>query len=320
MKTAFRMLVTAVVVLGISCGRNKGGQEKELDSSFSGTIHISVDESFAPIIQEEINAYQAARPGTTIIPHFKPEADCMNDLLNDSARVVIVARKLNAEEEALLKLQNLSPEQLALAKDGISLIVQADNPVSRITLDQVLKIMRGEIKTWNQVDPEGSSEPVQLVFDNAGSSSIRYFAEMVNAKKLSANVFAMKQNAEVLDYVKVHPSALGVIGVNWISNRQDSTVQRFLKTVKVLEVAPADTSKFQGSFSAPYQLYLATGEYPLTRQVYVINREARMGLGTGFVNYMLGQQGQLILLRAGLVPVHAPVRSIEMKTTDEYQQ
>src|SRR5690242_519050 len=75
------------------------GGEEQTDTADTGTIYISADESFKPVIDSEIQVYQARHRGTKIIPLYKPEAACIKDLMVDSIRVVIITRKYSQSEE-----------------------------------------------------------------------------------------------------------------------------------------------------------------------------------------------------------------------------
>jgi phosphate transport system substrate-binding protein len=133
---------------------------------------------------------------------------------------------------------------------------------------------------------------------------------LLKGQKLSSNAFAVKSNPEVIDYVSKHKNALGVLSVNWISDLDDPKVQNFLKEIKVVEVA-----EHEGMTAyRPYQAYIKTKEYPFTRNVYMINRQTRAGLGMGFVSFVAGEKGQLMILKSGLIPAIAPVRMVEINT------
>ena len=84
---------------------------KAYDTPRSGAIHISVDESFEPVINEQIKVYESSYPGTKIMAEYKPEADCFRDLQKDSTRMIIVAKGLTREEskffEAKLSLSHV---------------------------------------------------------------------------------------------------------------------------------------------------------------------------------------------------------------------
>ena len=74
-----------LLIVVLSCTQ-KGKKAKVIlgdDTLTTGTIHISVDETFAPIIDSQIKVFMSQHPDAKIIPHYKPEADCIKDLLND---------------------------------------------------------------------------------------------------------------------------------------------------------------------------------------------------------------------------------------------
>lgn len=87
--------VLAVVVAGVSCSNNRS---QPTDTGTTGTIHISVDEAFKPIVEEQISVFQSAYPKAKIIAHYKPEADCWKDLMNDSIRMVVVTKNITQDE------------------------------------------------------------------------------------------------------------------------------------------------------------------------------------------------------------------------------
>ncbi|MDT9694253.1 hypothetical protein Q5762_39160, partial [Streptomyces sp. P9(2023)] len=80
---------------------------------------ISVDESFKPVIQEQIKVYEASYPGTKIIAAYKPEVECFRDLLKDSTRMIITARGLKENEtkyfESTLSFKSLIVYTLSFA-------------------------------------------------------------------------------------------------------------------------------------------------------------------------------------------------------------
>jgi hypothetical protein len=74
------------------------------------------------------------------------------------------------------------------------------------------------------------------------------------------------------------------------------------------EEFPNELTKFR----KPHQAYIANKLYPLCRSVYMINRQTRAGLGTGFVSFVAGEKGQRMMKLAGLVPATMQVRLIQI--------
>lgn len=93
-----------------------------------------------------------------------------------------------------------------------------------------------------------------------------------------------------MEYVKNKPNAIGIIGVGWISDSNDTTAMSFLNDIRVMSVKNEESSEFTDYYK-PFQAYIALKQYPLTRDVFLINRESRNGLGTGFASFVAGDQG-----------------------------
>lgn len=123
---------------------------------------------------------------------------------------------------------------------------------------------------------------------------------------------ALKTNREVIDYVARTPDAIGIIGVNWLSDRNDSTGLSFSKEVRVMSVSAADKATPSNSYK-PYQAYLYYGDYPLARSIYALLNDPRSALPWGFASFLASDRGQRIILKSGLVPATQPVRVVNVK-------
>jgi phosphate transport system substrate-binding protein len=286
MKILFATVSGMVVVAACNSGSTSTGEEK--DTPTSGTIHISVDETYKPLLDSEIKVFQSLYPKTKIIADYKPEADCFKDLFSDSARMIIVTRELKDEEKEYFQKEKIRPQSLKLATDAIALIVNHANPDSILTMDQVRKIMVGE-----------GDKPWQIVFDNQNSSTVRFIRDSINkGKPLPATTMAAKTNPEVIDYVSKNKNAIGVIGVNWISDTNDSTAIDFTKQVTTVKLRADGYT----DFVQPYQFYIGMKSYPLTRGMFYILKEPYQGLGAGFATFLGGQEGQLLIGKFKLYP------------------
>ena len=152
-----------------------------------------------------------------------------------------------------------------------------------------------------------------ITFDQDNGSNLRYAKENLKLNLENKNLFVSGSNKNVIDYVAKHKDAIGIIGMNWVSDRDDTTMLSFLKKIKVVGVSKYDNPNDESEYFQPYQAYVAQNFYPLTRKLYVISREPRNGLGTGFAAYLAGDKGQRIVLKSGLYPATAPIRLINFK-------
>jgi phosphate transport system substrate-binding protein len=148
---------------------------------------------------------------------------------------------------------------------------------------------------------------VVLVVDKANSSNIKFLIDRLGISgSKSLRVFAAGSNPKVIEYVKLHPNAIGIIGSNWISDGDNPTSLGFIRSVHVMSVAEKDGLD-KSKYIQPFGYNLALKTYPLRREIKIILKESHLGLGTGFVNYVCGEMGQLIVLKAGLIPLTRPI-------------
>ena len=285
--------ILALVVF-VSCSSKKN-EELLFDSPSHGTIHISVDESFKPVIDEQIQMYEISYPGTKIIAHYKPEAECLKDFFSDTLnRTIIITRGLTDKEDRYMHDSlNYFPAWSTVATDAIAVVVNAESYDTLFTLKRLHDQLQGKINR-DQV----------IVFDGLNATStVRFIVDSVlKGEKFDTSVVkAAKTSKEVLDYIAVNKNAIGLVGINWIGNPEVPEQVEMLKKVKIAYVeciVCQDTP-----YVKPMQESILTKRYPLVRGLFYINKENYNGLGTGFVNFLRNERGQLIFKRAYLGPV-----------------
>ncbi len=278
----------------IGCGQPGQGHT---NTTTSGVVTIYSDDSYKPLVDTEVQVYDGIYDKATIHVRYKSEDSLFLDLMHDSTELIVAGRKLTKQEEDYFHSKQLTPEQVQIATDGLAIIVNNNNPDTVFTMDKIRAIFKGD-SAW---DASGTGK-ISVVFDHANSSNSRYIREnLIKGDKFPANCFAVSSNSQVIDYVSKNENAMGVIAVNWISNDHDSTVQGFLNKVKVAYISETkeDTPR------QPYPYYINDGEYPLSRNVYIIKTEPYVGLASGFLSFVTADRGQRIILLEGIVPVYA---------------
>ncbi len=318
MKSSFKINLLLLAFIGsvfsFSCSSDSKKPEYT-DTPTSGDILILVDESYKPLLQVQIDTFMKIYKYANIRVKYLPEADVFNELMkNDSVRLAVVARPLNKDESAYFDGRKIIPRVNKLAIDAVALVTNPDNPDTLITFEQAGKIFSGQTQTWKQLNPNSKLDSIRIVFDNNGSSNSRYLKETYHLNNpLPRNWSATNSNADVIEYVSKNPQALGVVSVNWISDKDDAEVNAFLQKVKVVEVSSADTT-LEKEYYKPYQAYIALKQYPFIRDVLIVIRESRNGLGTGFASFAVGDQGQRLVRLMGMLPATMPIRIIKVNS------
>jgi phosphate transport system substrate-binding protein len=311
-KIMLPLFAVAIILSGCnSCGYDS---KKITETATSGNIKIAVDEAYQLLMDTEIYTFEAFYKYAKITPLNKPEGEAFDLFMKDSVRCIIASRKLTDAEDQQLRNNQFIPKTTKIAYDALVFIVNNDNNDSLLTFNQIKDIFTGKISKWSDINKNSALGNLNVVFDNNKSCNTRYIREKFELKdNFPANCFAVKSNPEVINYVEKNKNAIGIISVNWISDKDDTISNGFLHRIRVVSVGDESNTDGKGEFYKPFQGNIAEGSYPLTREVYMINRETFTGLGTGFVSFVAGEKGQRIILKSGLVPATMPIRLVEIK-------
>jgi phosphate transport system substrate-binding protein len=287
-------------------GCAESGSNGPRETTTSGTIHISVDESFKPVIDSQVQVFESLYPNAHVIVHYKPEAECLKDLNNDSIRMVIVTRGLSREEQKLLKEKlSFNPAFGVIAFDAIAVITNNQSKDTVFSMEDIRSMADGT-----------SGYKYKVLLDGTTSTStVRFVTDSVlRGKKLSSNIVAAKNSEAVIDYVSANNDAIGLIGVSWVGDKNDPQVLSFLERVKV---AAIECRGCDGTYVKPYQANIAGGRYPMVRPLYYILKENYKGVGSGFTNFLIYEKGQLVFQRAYLLPARMHFEVREMNIEEE---
>lgn len=301
------LILMTISLLWMACTeRDKSG--KVLDTITTGEITIAVEEGYKPVIASCIDVFDSIYRTAKINPRYVSEGEAVNALIQDSVQVIIIGRQLTAKETEYFQSRGFTPPTTPIAYDALAIIMHPENRDTVLTVQQVRDILTGKTVSWKEINSKSALGNIQLVFDNPLSGTLRYVRDsVIYGKELSKQASALKTNADVIDYVSKNKSAVGIISANWISDTDDGGVQKFMREIKIADVAKEIGKEGYG----PYQAYIATGDYPYKRTIYIINAQARRnGLGAGFSSY-LAKDGQRIMLKDGLLPANAVTRLIK---------
>lgn len=290
-----RIILAAVsffIVLFFITGCSENLKKSPADTMKTGTIHISVDESFKPVMEEQIRVFERSYPEAHIIAEYKTEADCLKDFYNDTLnRMVIVTRGLTDEEDLyFMDTLKYYPRWNKIANDAITIIVNRSSNDTLFTLDRLRKQLSGKI-----------NREQKIVFDGLNATStVRFVMDSIlKGEKFDTSVVqAVKTSQQVIDYVSKTENAVGFVGISWVGNPEDSAQVKMLNKIKIAYVSCIACDSMP--YVKPMQASILTRRYPLVRGLYYIMKENYNGLGSGFVNFLNQERGQLIFRRAYL--------------------
>ncbi len=316
MRNMFGKLLGVVVGSGLVFHACTSGN---LDNPRQGTINVSADESFRPLVAALTHAYEGIYPDAHFKVSYKPEQEAILSLLRDSSRLAFTSRELKKEEREIISQQEGSLKEQKIAIDGIALITGIANQDSLITLRELEGIFTGKIKDWSQLQGSNHSGPITLVFDHANSSNLDFILKLFSVKDVkSLRLYTSNSNEKVIDFVKENRSAIGFIGVNWISDGEATLSRELSSGLRVMGVSEKENPTSIQDYGQPFQRDLRKGKYPLARFIYIISREGYSGLGGGLMTYIARDVGGLVIEKMGLVPTIPYPRDVEVQTKQNF--
>lgn len=288
-----------------SCKR-KTNKETVHETRTSGNTTILVDETYSRILDDQVMVFESDYPDAKVKSIIGNESEILPKFIKGEVKMIVLSRMLKPAELGFYKQRQSAVYTDRFAIDGLALIVNNSEVDSTITVSETYNIMKGTSKTGRK-----------LVFDNAFSSTIRYFVDLTQIKELpKQGVYTLKTTADVIKYVAENNGYIGVIGVNWLlESARDSSP--YLSKIKVMSVRRDFGKKADEKYYKPSQENLISGKYPFLRNVYLINAEGTNGLGTGFANWLTSPRGQLIVLKSGLGPHKIADREFNFKTNNK---
>lgn len=273
----------------VSCATGKKEDKRETTSQ--GEINISVDESFKPVIEQELAVHHSSFPNTTIHVSYKSESACFRDLRSDSTRMIIVAKGLTEKDDAAYQsMLGYKPQYGILAYDAVTVIVNRDSKDSVFTMAQLKDLLSGKDKRTVVMDGKNATSTVRYLQDS-----------ILRGAPFGSNVVAAENSEKVVDVISNTTNAVGFVGLSWVGDSDDPKQQAYQRKIRMALVECVKCQE-KDLFARPSQASISYGEYPLARPLYYVLKENAAGVGTGFLNFMSLERGQLIFRRSFLVP------------------
>ncbi|MFT6478126.1 MAG: phosphate transport system substrate-binding protein [Spirosomataceae bacterium] len=287
--TFFLRLLVFTPLLGAGIVSCNYAPQEVTDTIRRGSATIAADESLKPIVEAQIQAYKAHYPETTFDVVYVPEQRAINLMLQDSVEVIVVTRELNEKEIAFFDQKKIKYEPAPMALDAVALIVNNGSDLNTITINELKNIFVNK------------SARKKLVFDNSNSSNLGFIKSKLNIDNIeNANIFAADGNAEVFDFIARNKNVIGVVGNNWISDKDNRRADSLRKGIRTLKVVNEAVGKAFG----PSVDNLRDRNYPLERLIYLHTTQSKWGVAKGFIRFSCSQIGQLVVEKMGLIPYY----------------
>ncbi len=217
----------------------------------------------------------------------------LSSLISATCDIAMSSRNIKDKEIALARQKGVNPNEIIVALDGLAVVVNPSNPVSKLTLDQLAGIFTGRITNWKDVG--GKDEKIVLLSREVNSGTHVYFKEHIlrkndpNSKEeFAPGALMLSSSQAIADEVTGNPSAIGYYGMGYISAKQ-----------KPVSVAKDETAEYV----EPTIENVVSNKYPISRPLFLYTNGTPQGLVKKFVDFALSEEGQKIVLATDFVPI-----------------
>ena len=224
-------------------------------------------------------------------------------LLDGMVSFAELSRPLRDLEYQKAKERGISLQQIPIASDGIVFFVNPSLPVDRLTINQVRKMILGEITNWQQV---GGPDllVVPFVFDpKIAPSTLLLLFEEPELEQFGDDARYVRDYTDAIRKVSATPGGISYASAAIIANQ---------RSVKPLLLARGDSSDYVNPFTKQRKINtqeLQNGNYPLMRRFFIgVRRDGTIDerAGLAYANIWLSEPGQKLVEKAGFVPIKNP--------------
>ncbi len=252
-------------------------------------VQIKGSDTLINLVQRLAEVYMQKNPGKVIAVTGGGSGTGIAALVNGKCDIANSSRLIKDKEIAQARERKIDPKRVVIAIDGLCVVTNAKNPTDKLTLDQLGRIFRGEIRNWKDVG--GENRPITLYGRQSNSGTYDFFMEIVLKGDYSPKMNQMNGNAQIVEAIKQDLSGIGYVGVGYV---------RDTKGVIVVKVA----AKVGGYYGSPLnQQDVDTGKYPLIRPLQQYINGLPKPLIRDFLAFELGKEGQEIVRQQGFFPI-----------------
>ena len=302
MRYIYLMVILFLVVVAVGCtnqSRITGEIVKNIED-----IEIKGSDTLLQLVSNLAEAYTEVKPTARISVTGGGSGGGIAALINDEIDIAVASRSIKEKELKQAEERGIKPWEFIIARDMLSVIVNEDNSISKLTVEQVSSIYKGEITNWKEVG--GKDQKITLYGRQSTSGTYVFFMEEIVKGDYSAKMRNMEGNQAILDAVKQDQTGVGYVGIGYIVDEKGNQVSG----IKIIKIAKDEDSVYVSPLEESKH-----SEYPLSRPLfqYLAKKPVKDSPIYNFLIFELSNEGQQIVKKSGFVPITAD----DMKYNEE---
>ena len=253
--------------------------------SSADMLQIKGSDTLINIVQRLAEVYMEQNPEKNVAVTGGGSGTGIAALINGKCDIANASRTMKSKEVDRAKDQGVSPKRIVIAMDGLSVIVNPNNPVTQLTIDEVGKIFRGDVTNWKDVG--GSDMPITMYGRQSNSGTFVFFRDAVLKADYSAKMNRMNGNAQIVEAIKNDASGIGYVGVGYVKSAPGLTVVKIAASADAEYASPLNSADVK------------SGAYPIARPLNQYIDGTPSEAVKDFIAFELSPDGQKIVEEEG---------------------
>jgi len=222
-------------------------------------------------------------------------------LINNQIDIADASRPIKQNEIENAKPKGVKPVEFKTCIDGIAIITNKNLKIREISITNLRGIYNGSIKNWKNIG--GPDLKITVYGRQSNSGTYVFFQEYVlKNDDYRVDMQPLNGNAQIVDVVIGDEEGIGYVGIAYAENRADE-----LNILKVKNSA-------NGSGFLPTIENITTGDYPISRYLYIYTNGIPTGEVAEYVKWILNRNGgQKVAENLGFVPLPDSLINEEME-------
>jgi phosphate transport system substrate-binding protein len=284
-------IVAWTLVIGLTLW---GSAHYRSEVNAQNMIQVKGSDSEVNLVQRLAEVFMQKNPGVNIAVTGGGSGTGIAALINKTTDIANSSRGMEPKEEEAAKKAGVQPFRIIFATDGISIITNPANPITKLTLEQLGKIFKGEITHWKEVG--GADAKISLYGRQSNSGTYVFFREFVVKADYSPHMKAMNGNAQIVEAIKKDQDGIGYVAVGYVVNEKDEV----MPGIKIINIAKDGKSE---AYSPAKMENVMSKKYPITRPLNQYTNGKPSGKLSDFIKFELNKEGQEIVRKEGFFPV-----------------
>ncbi len=283
------VLAVALACLGVACGG--GGSSRTVIQNKGSDTLVNVAQAWAETYKEvDANVVVAVTGGGS--------GTGISAMINGTVDIANASRKMKDKELEAARANGVNPVEWIVGYDALAVFVHHDNPVEGFSIEQLAQIYAegGEVEAWSElgITVPGCDDEIVRVSRQNNSGTYAYFKKAVLGPEAEYKLGSLDMHGskDVVDLVHNTPCAIGYSGLAYATEE-----------VRTPCVSKTD----EGECVAPSVETASDGSYPIARPLLMYTAGQPEGAIKQYLDWVLSDAGQCIILDKGYAPVRPVV-------------